>query len=70
MADWDPDLYHKFRNYRDEPFRAILARLEAEGAEQQTAGSVANRIAERIVDLGCGTGENTARRSGSTRRPR
>jgi len=32
MADWDPDLYHKFRNYRDEPFRAILARLEAEGA--------------------------------------
>jgi trans-aconitate 2-methyltransferase len=60
MADWDPDLYHKFRNYRDEPFRAILARLEAEGAEQQTAGSVANRIAERIVDLGCGTGENTA----------
>jgi trans-aconitate 2-methyltransferase len=47
MSDWDPDLYHKFRSYRDEPFRAIMARLEPGGAEP------------RIVDLGCGTGENT-----------
>lgn len=54
MADWDPELYNRFRRYRVEPFEAILARLEL--------GS-----AERIVDLGCGTGENTvelARRSG------
>lgn len=46
MADWDPELYNRFRRYRAEPFEAILARLEL-GA------------AERIVDLGCGTGENT-----------
>ena len=47
MADWDPDLYHRFRLYRAEPFEAILARLEPD------------RIEQRIVDLGCGTGENT-----------
>jgi trans-aconitate 2-methyltransferase len=51
MGDWDPDLYHRFRRYRAEPFEAILARLEHDDAEQ--------RIADRIVDLGCGTGENT-----------
>jgi trans-aconitate 2-methyltransferase len=53
MADWDPDLYHRFRRYRDEPVAMILARL-----------SLAN--AARIIDLGCGTGEHTvelARRS-------
>jgi len=52
MGDWDPDLYHRFRRYRAEPFEAILARLEHGGAEP--------RIVDRIVDLGCGTGENTA----------
>lgn len=52
MSDWDPDLYHRFRKYRDEPFEAILARLAPAGAEQPTVG--------RIIDLGCGTGENTA----------
>ncbi len=60
MADWNPDLYHKFRRYRAEPFDAIMARLESAGAEQ--------RIGDRIVDLGCGTGENTvelARRFGA-----
>jgi trans-aconitate 2-methyltransferase len=46
MADWDPELYNRFRRYRAEPFEAILARLQL-GA------------AERIIDLGCGTGENT-----------
>jgi trans-aconitate 2-methyltransferase len=45
MADWDPQLYHRFRRYRAEPFEAILGRLEL-GAD------------ERIVDLGCGTGEH------------
>jgi trans-aconitate 2-methyltransferase len=51
MGDWDPDLYHRFRRFRAEPFEAIMARLESRGAEE--------RIVERIVDLGCGTGENT-----------
>jgi trans-aconitate 2-methyltransferase len=51
MGDWDPDLYHRFRRYRAEPFEAIMARLEAGGAE--------HRIVKRIVDLGCGTGEHT-----------
>jgi trans-aconitate 2-methyltransferase len=45
MADWDPQLYHRFRGYRAEPFAAILGRLEL-GAD------------ERIVDLGCGSGEH------------
>jgi len=52
MGDWDPDLYHRFRRYRAEPFEAILASLEHGSAEQ--------RIVDRILDLGCGTGENTA----------
>jgi len=46
MADWDPELYNRFRHYRAEPFEAILARL-------------ALGHAERIIDLGCGSGENT-----------
>jgi trans-aconitate 2-methyltransferase len=46
MADWDPDLYHRFRGYRAEPVELIFARLALERAE-------------RIVDLGCGTGEHT-----------
>src|SRR3984957_8199440 len=46
MADWDPDLYHRFRGYRAEPVELIFARL-------------ALKRAERIVDLGCGTGEHT-----------
>jgi trans-aconitate 2-methyltransferase len=53
MADWDPEHYHRFRRYRDEPVAIILARL-------------ALGDAEKIVDLGCGTGEHTvelARRS-------
>ena len=60
MGDWDPDLYHRFRRYRAEPFEAILARLKAGGAEEQAVGRVVDRIVDlRIVDLGCGTGENT-----------
>jgi trans-aconitate 2-methyltransferase len=53
MADWDPELYNRFRRYRAEPAEAIFERL--------TLGRD-----ERIVDLGCGGGENTielARRS-------
>jgi trans-aconitate 2-methyltransferase len=52
MGDWDPDLYHRFRRYRAEPFAAILASLEHSAKERL--------IVDRIVDLGCGTGENTA----------
>jgi trans-aconitate 2-methyltransferase len=47
MADWDPDLYHRFRSYRAEPFVAIMERLTGAGVQK------------RIIDLGCGTGENT-----------
>jgi trans-aconitate 2-methyltransferase len=53
MSDWDPDLYNRFARYRAEPVEMILARLQIGGAE-------------RIVDLGCGSGEHTvelARRS-------
>jgi trans-aconitate 2-methyltransferase len=46
MNDWDPELYNRFRSYRAEAFRAILARLEIDPAE-------------KLVDLGCGSGENT-----------
>jgi trans-aconitate 2-methyltransferase len=46
MKDWDPQLYNRFRSYRAQPFHAILARLEIDPAEQ-------------LVDLGCGSGENT-----------
>jgi trans-aconitate 2-methyltransferase len=53
MEDWQPDLYNRFRRFRAEPVDHILERL-------------ALGDAERIVDLGCGSGENTlelARRS-------
>ena len=46
MADWNPELYNRFRGYREEPFLAILKRLKLRGTES-------------IVDLGCGSGENT-----------
>src|SRR5260221_10129273 len=46
MADWNPELYNRFRRYREEPFLAILERLKLRGDES-------------IVDLGCGSGENT-----------
>lgn len=47
MVDWDPELYGRFRRYRAEPFEAILQRLKLGRTE-------------RIIDLGCGGGENTA----------
>lgn len=53
MADWDPELYNRFRRYRAEPVAHILSRLDLAHNEV-------------IVDLGCGSGEHTlelARRS-------
>src|SRR5260370_34671671 len=44
--DWDAQLYNRFRSYRAEPFEHILERLPIGDSE-------------RIVDLGCGSGENT-----------
>jgi trans-aconitate 2-methyltransferase len=46
VADWDPELYNRFRRYRAEPVEHILSRLELGGDE-------------KIIDLGCGSGENT-----------
>ncbi len=46
MADWDPDLYNRFRRYRAEPVAHILSRLQLVGDE-------------KTIDLGCGSGENT-----------
>jgi trans-aconitate 2-methyltransferase len=53
MADWDPELYNRFRRYRAEPVAHIWSRLQLDDEE-------------KIIDLGCGSGENTielARRS-------
>jgi trans-aconitate 2-methyltransferase len=55
VSDWDPELYNRFRRYRAEPVTHILSRLRF-GADES----------EKIIDLGCGSGENTlelARRS-------
>jgi trans-aconitate 2-methyltransferase len=46
MADWDPELYNRFRQYRAEPVQMMIEWL------------VLGRD-ERIIDLGCGSGENT-----------
>ena len=46
MSDWDPELYNRFSQYRTEPVTMMLSRLQL-GPH------------ERIVDLGCGTGEHT-----------
>ncbi len=48
MADWNPELYNRFRDYRAEPFNWILHRLPLSDKES-------------IADLGCGTGENTVK---------
>jgi len=53
MTDWNPELYNRFRRYRAEPVEHMLGRLPL-GED------------ERILDLGCGPGDNTlelARRS-------
>ncbi|MGH7948214.1 MAG: methyltransferase domain-containing protein [Candidatus Binataceae bacterium] len=46
MADWDPELYNRFRRYRAEPFEHQLSRVTLSDSEA-------------ILDLGCGSGENT-----------
>jgi transcriptional regulator GlxA family with amidase domain len=34
MADWDPELYNRFRRYRAEPVEHILSRLQLGDAEK------------------------------------
>src|SRR5216683_2305088 len=46
MADWNPQLYNRFRRYRAEPVEHILSRLNFNDDE-------------RLIDLGCGPGDNT-----------
>ncbi len=46
MADWNPELYNRFRRYRAEPVEHIFSRLQFGGDE-------------RMIDLGCGPGDNT-----------
>ena len=49
MGDaWDPQLYLKFKRYRDEPFRELLGLLHGPFHDA------------RVVDLGCGDGHLTA----------
>jgi trans-aconitate 2-methyltransferase len=48
VSDWDPELYNRFRRYRAEPVAHILSRLQ-----------LADDESEKIIDLGCGSGENT-----------
>ncbi len=55
MTDWNPDLYKRFQRYRAEPVLEILGRLEL-GPD------------ERIIDLGCGSGENTVELARRTER--
>lgn len=45
---WDPDCYHRFAGERAAPFEDLLALVK-------------RRPGLRVVDLGCGTGELTAR---------
>jgi trans-aconitate 2-methyltransferase len=59
VPDWDPELYNRFRRYRAEPVAHILSRLRFAGNKNENEN-------EKIIDLGCGSGENTlelARRS-------
>ncbi len=45
---WNPDLYHKFQDERSAPFDDLLRLVKP-------------REGLRVIDLGCGTGELTAR---------
>jgi trans-aconitate 2-methyltransferase len=44
---WDPELYERFRAQREEPFFDLLSMVKA-------------RAEMRVLDLGCGTGRQTA----------
>ena len=64
---WDPAQYHKFRDERAAPFEDLIALLleaagsPAPGRGAGDGGRLAGLGLETIVDLGCGTGELTAR---------
>lgn len=47
MADWDPAHYRRFADERSRPYAELVARI---GADEP----------QRVVDLGCGSGELTA----------
>ncbi|HKP52072.1 MAG TPA: methyltransferase domain-containing protein [Chloroflexia bacterium] len=49
---WDPTLYHKFQSERFAPFDDLLELVNMRGGL-------------RVIDLGCGTGELTARLAGA-----
>ena len=47
MAEWNPDLYLKFKKERTQPAKDLISRIEK--------GNPA-----KIIDVGCGTGNSTA----------
>jgi len=48
VTSWDPGLYNRFKIYRDRPAIDLIVQIPS------------NRTFTRIVDLGCGTGEQAA----------
>jgi trans-aconitate 2-methyltransferase len=46
VADWNPDLYLRFRQERTQPVKDLISRIDKEHAE-------------RIIDIGCGPGNST-----------
>lgn len=51
---WNPDTYHKFQSQRAAPFEDLVKLIRV-GREVRVASPM------RVIDLGCGTGELTAR---------
>ena len=48
MPRWDPDVYERYKSYRDRPALDLMLRIPREPAPRE------------IWDLGCGTGEHAA----------
>jgi len=48
VTSWDPGLYNRFKTYRDRPAIDLIVQIPSD------------RTFTRIVDLGCGTGEQAA----------
>ncbi|HET8616998.1 MAG TPA: methyltransferase domain-containing protein [Actinomycetales bacterium] len=58
MPSWDPDVYADFAAERARPFTDLVARIGAGGAGSD--GDVVHGVVRRVVDLGCGPGDQTA----------